>query len=560
MFEKGMFAVFILLLSLSGILSCSPRSDSNDKIKELNKYDEAWKTVDKKQLESLGCTFDEKEPTEILVDCSKADKLDEVIDELNFYHNNLRVVSDETQLSFKDTLAVAMLMVKISSISTSFKFKLLDLGSVENILKAAEVTLNELGLKCPEKIWPNFNWNNKGALVILSETKEAWFWSSESRKFNKVDYSSITEDFLYSSYNDGQYKGFRTASVVVEGKTNLKTALNTLFHEAFHFWGQSDESDWVALNAGAFDISQFIRGTIYPLQQEARIQRAMIYYRIYKYLETEDSSHLELAKFWLESWAESYPSEYNSAWDRVEGTAEYVGQSYSGNLGRFCESLSQAIPSTPANFSILLDLEAYDLGLISGLALDQLGIKWKGLVAADSNLSALKILLNDFEAAHDSYEEYTKARTELKLGIYTELLDPVYGRSAEDFKNSRKTKLVIPSDWDNGVTSFIAFVLHSELTNMYLSAPMDIKRFINPIEKNEWFEINADTVLYNFIYINKIICGMNSGTIVLLEKHDLTAVLSSKISDKIELNIGASSANLDIAKEEVEGEQYYCLQ
>jgi hypothetical protein len=53
---------------------------------------------------------------------------------------------------------------------------------------------------------------------------------------------------------------------------------------------------------------------------------------------------------------------------------------------------------------------------------------------------------------------------------------------------------------------------------------------------------------------------MNSGTIVLLEKHDLTAVLSSKISDKIELNIGASSANLDIAKEEVEGEQYYCLQ
>ncbi|WP_111835475.1 hypothetical protein [Actinomyces bovis] len=156
-------------------------------------------------------------------------------------------------------------------------------------------------------------------------------------------------------------------------EARVRTLYRLATHELVHFYHQSEAVRSASSN----------RDTVYPLQSEPRVLRALLHDRLN--LAVTDpanrDTHLSHARSWYDQWVSGFREEVDSIreYDVREGTAvyierrgDYVGSKLTG------EELHKAqVAGLHTKRSTSVDQESYMLGFVSGILLDELRPTWK---------------------------------------------------------------------------------------------------------------------------------------------------------------------------------------
>ena len=195
-------------------------------------------------------------------------------------------------------------------------------------------------------LWPGYSFRNRQLLLLDSDVETALLWNDQSRKSKKltvkpVDYHSLPQDFLWSSYALSTYKGKETLSIRLEpfqGRYDSEVsdpnwykkiknfevilAYVIVVHEGFHFWMQDDIPAEAIENAD--------RTLHYPAEISMYYYRAEVYRYLSQALEAEDPEErerlIDQAFYWYDTWQNEFP-EAAQRWkpvDLMEGVPSYV--------------------------------------------------------------------------------------------------------------------------------------------------------------------------------------------------------------------------------------------
>lgn len=179
-----------------------------------------------------------------------------------------------------------------------------------------------------------------------------------------------------------------------------------LMHESFHLHSQSG---WQGADAMAAIVKEQsnMRASVYPLDGQPRILRAMQYDCLYHALnanaEDEELKYLECAKYWYEKWKNEYPDEFSSIKDTdlSEGTAEYFGNEIKRLLqnGKF----SLSTPEEFAKQCQSADAESYNLGDIAIQLLKKHG-EFKAADFEENEKPPVEVLMENIKDSKEGAE------------------------------------------------------------------------------------------------------------------------------------------------------------
>lgn len=234
--------------------------------------------------------------------------------------------------------------------------------------------LTESMLKCPEKIWPNYSWKDKGAL-FSEEGGHAFYWDGATGEMTEILEREVPDSAKGGLYHEITYNGKQVVSFYLS-KEEAKyiresTIMPLVVHEGFHFWGQST---WTSHSGGS-------RGTDYPASPQPRLYRQMLMKNLIAYADSsgKDETFLQKAAYWNELWKKEFPKEHQSTTDGYEGTARYVDAMASLIAETSCSSTDdQLIQASHEQFKRLkehmeyedsADGEGYPVGGASSLIL-----------------------------------------------------------------------------------------------------------------------------------------------------------------------------------------------
>lgn len=180
---------------------------------------------------------------------------------------------------------------------------------------------------CPEKIWPGYAPLKNADFILNVPSENKSFIIKEDGSIETRTSGEWGEEGL-SPYSFGEKDGRKYVIANFEDYEDEEQALQTFFHEGFHFLGQTGI-------AASTD-----RDELFPVDYEARIARAMQLRNMRTYLTDKNTENLHKAAYW-ENWIKkNRPDEHkaNQDWDVLEGSAEFVGLMSSAVTHLGCEA------------------------------------------------------------------------------------------------------------------------------------------------------------------------------------------------------------------------------
>lgn len=292
--------------------------------------------------------------------------------------------------------------------------------------------------KCSSRAWPDSDWSHQEALFVVEGStrleRQAWLWSA-GRGVHAVDPGLIPDYAFTSRYSFVSREDTKVIALNLpadlssqdgEYWRHTETSFRQVAHESFHHF---EQRLWPALN--------IMRGTLYPLKAEPRIQRSMLYQRLSEGLQAQNGVDVlrafRKAAFWYQEWKRVYPLEAAIQIDRIEGSAVYF-ESLAWALTKMgCEASDEQILNSilprlqKANLAADLTLEAYQIGGLATFALRLLEVdNWPERLKMGE--TPLEILFQKIpplkDEADQSISQYRESLTSEVNHIISPLIEP----------------------------------------------------------------------------------------------------------------------------------------
>jgi hypothetical protein len=399
---------------------------------------------------------------------------------------------------------------------------------------------NEAGLRCPEKIWPDFSLRDTQIIFVRSKLQKAWVWNSLTSPeiIQSIEYSSVAEHAeLMSAYGFTALNGRKTMGISIEALEanqslqGVRRLFEYALHESFHEYDQRQKK-WPPLKLG----EDQRRGALYPEAWEPRLYRRMIFERLKTAFVSLELRNEFLAKaaFWQGKF-NSLPGEVKrfKYLDLLEGPAKYV--EIIGGIQAFndCNTSSPQVRGELLSFfgnsdfylPVDANLESYNLNLLAISLLSELSaINWQKRVEAGE--LPLDILLSSIVPAADEPE--TEVRNFIRSQV--EALNRENGQfvkqAFQNLKSKAHLRISIPAEILEGAYLSTGLILpktlpgnaiHGRMKGQFLRNSIDLnldgnsaieqdsnicgsRQIVIPIEadkvhfKNQIAEVNARTL------------------------------------------------------------------
>jgi len=336
-----------------------------------------------------------------------------------------------------------------------------------SLLRVASA-LTESMIRCPERVWPGYDWRGLQVLLVDSEKQLALLWNDQRKRtdgkgirITSVPYADLPSYHRLEpgSFHSKPMHGMATLGVGVTS-SDIDT-ISLAIHEGFHNVGQDGFHESELMSSW---------GNTYPAAWEPRYMRQQIIAALSRVLFSSDAEALGAARYWYDRMLKCYPEEVRTSGpvDIVEGTAEYV-ETVGTALGVIgCESTEaelitkakqicqqQVCEGSKGEFHT--ESEPYRIGALAGLLLRQRDMpQWQELVARGT--TPLDLLLKDVQPLpqQDDQELLDKVKK------YYEEENRRMGRIIETFFRQMESPeyyiLAIPVGWAAGSFSTDGFV------------------------------------------------------------------------------------------------------
>lgn len=258
------------------------------------------------------------------------------------------------------------------------------------------------------KIWPTYDYT-KHTLVLFSlsapgKVDAAYaITTSGMRELTPTEYADIEvpqhDGYAQITFNGSPSIAMSVNSSEMSKPQTIDSTYRVATHELVHFYYQG-EMKQPDENAS--------RAQPYPLDPTPRTYRQMIHRQLLVAYETPDkrAEHLAKARFWLDKYHSEFADEAKAtaSTDIAEGTARYtdlLGAIITGdNKPEEVRQAEQKLLGRD-DFVPSAEAEAYQLGEVAGLLLDEENPQWKKDFYT-SGQTLLDLLLKDIKPAEDS--------------------------------------------------------------------------------------------------------------------------------------------------------------
>ncbi len=187
-------------------------------------------------------------------------------------------------------------------------------------------------ITCPEKVWPGYSPLKDADFIINVPSENKSLIIKHDGSIEEKTSEEWGDEGL-SPYSFGEKNGRKYVIANFEDYENEEQAIQTLFHEGFHYLGQ----EGIMPSTG--------RDELLPLDYEARVARAMQLRNMRSYLKDKKDENLHKSAYW-ENWIKkNRPEEHkaNQDWDVLEGSAEFAGLMSTAVTLLGCEASDDAL-------------------------------------------------------------------------------------------------------------------------------------------------------------------------------------------------------------------------
>jgi hypothetical protein len=264
-------------------------------------------------------------------------------------------------------------------------------------------------IQCPERVWPGYRPLSDGQAVLAYPSLKKAYLISKNGTITETPIDRWGAG-VEADYDLSEKEGIKTALVNVELAGSDAEALETLYHEGFHYFGQSK------VTATPTD-----RDELMPLDEKARVARVMQIRNLKAYNIDKSPESLRRASYW-ENWIkENRKDEWkaNQYWDIVEGGAEYAGKVSIAVAELGCEAseedIHQAVVKSVTRMGIGTRVDqSYTAGIYG-----YLGVKLNNLTDAFERLSdsPVTILTNNCEQEEEAEDQSIYKEFEEEFGM-----------------------------------------------------------------------------------------------------------------------------------------------
>lgn len=309
-------------------------------------------------------------------------------------------------------------------------------------------------------------------VVFNPDKKTAVLWNAGLKRETKmIDFNSLNEAYVVSSYSEGQVNGIKTIFVMNDG---LDATFSLAVHEGYHFYGQ----EWLSkLNT----YNGTPRGTLYPENVEARNLVNQMDYFVKSKLNGQDKDGIKKAATFVKAYQNNHAEDLTNNLDTTlaESTANFV------------EMLYKAVSNDPSlignDKKIAEEAFKLDRNMLEGDFLDKTGEYYKAgssplfYLASQGEKAKVDEVLNGIHpmVTLTKNVEPMIAKVNQKL---QETVTSTYQTSNQMAKekieeieklSKEKVKVIIP--------------------NNAFSGSMEFGEFISYKVNNEWVSINTNT-------------------------------------------------------------------
>lgn len=268
----------------------------------------------------------------------------------------------------------------------------------KKLVATVSTAFNEAMVKCPERVWPDYNWRSLDVILFDSSKQQAFRWKgSDGTKAELIDFSSVAPRLAQGvyAYNLPGEKPLMAMSLNYE--SSLYGLIGLSIHEGFHQFGQVG---WPSLLQGVDE-----RFTPYPQNYIPRYLRYAISRLLLDFLDTGDRARLSEARDVWDRYRRDFIEEAKAIayTDIEEGTARYleVRGTTLATLGCAADDKTMyaryraiLLQTVGGEIGILTDSswESYTIGALASLALhnDTAHKGWeKRVVNGDTPLAIL---------------------------------------------------------------------------------------------------------------------------------------------------------------------------
>ncbi len=195
-------------------------------------------------------------------------------------------------------------------------------AGVENLFRDLKTDLIKFSECRLDMIWNDYSWDQLDKIYFSSQQYEKTFLFDFKNQINIPMAYEDTPSFAFSTYGHEVINSENILSYNLDDWNTQKLVtkdylLSLMFHENFHFFGQS-----------RIHANTVTRADIYPYQESPRIYRAMVILNLLNTLNdpSKASLYLSQAKYWNKKHQFEFETDYHeiNQLDMIEGSAEYV--------------------------------------------------------------------------------------------------------------------------------------------------------------------------------------------------------------------------------------------
>lgn len=410
---------------------------------------------------------------------------------------------------------------------------------------------------CPEKIWPNFSWQNLQVIFVHPSLGFAMLWEGQSTKLYLLDMNDLPESVVGRSFDFFEFNGKATMSLNIEIEDE-KNLFSLGVHEFFHDQGQNPD-EW-AIN------TLNLRGTKYPMTATPRIYRRYLFDNLKSALgvetEKERSAFLSQARYWFDIWKTEFPHEFAMATDRIEGVADYVEKFAVVLSTNACNATDDILLSKAKSFfarvssldGYSLDQEGYEIGSLATLLLRLDSKNFNHAVTKiKKGRSPVEVLLSQYPSIAQSsskdiqkhFENFTKKKNK-EIGT---LVDS----DLRNFSNSEYLRIEINQYWLQSVLIPVNFVV-SDLAKDFTIIPLGKAHSFKSPNGSSSLTAQEKSVLFVSDNYNSNPCSSQIFTLV--KKSEV------KTSGSESIHISSRKVQASLKgrfKKDASGFEYFCL-
>ncbi len=300
------------------------------------------------------------------------------------------------------------------------------------VFEAAAVQLTSSMSQCSERIWPGYDLKKQGVLMVQPGAAGLLWLGDGTREV--IASADVPAPAFGGMFGAIEFRGRELMAVNPTGDADFSSAsglVRLATHEIFHVWGQTN---WKPM--------QGLRGTLYPVMDEPRMIRHMLFERMREYFLSggKNTGSLKKAAFWYKRWTDEFTGETTTTTDALEGTARYVEfmSAAIGSLG--CAADDSTVQNAIREMVIgkmggrvdseqfSLDDEGYEIGGLAALILRFINkdMKWQKTMAGGATpLTALlkKVKPKSDKAPAELIAKF-KAAGEKQNAELGQILDP----------------------------------------------------------------------------------------------------------------------------------------